>query len=254
MMKKTLGIAIALTTLLVAGCTTARSPSTAKPRPKPPVTTSTKPAPAVAAINPADFVRTIDNPWFPLKPGTVYVSKGIKDGQPTTDTFAVTTRTKLILGVTCTVVSDTLTSKGRAVEKTEDWYTQDTTGSVWYFGEATEELDAKGNVIGTAGSWQAGVNGAEPGIFMPAKPRVGQSFRQEFYKGQAEDHFAILSLSASVSVPYGSFNNTLRTKEWTPLEPDVLDSKYYVRGIGQVKEITVKGPRETSLLVGLKRG
>jgi hypothetical protein len=133
-------------------------------------------------------------------------------------------------------------------------YTQDAAGNVWYYGEATAELDGKGRVTSTEGSWQAGRDGAKPGIFMPAHPRVGQSFRQEFYKGQAEDHFQVVSLHATVNVRYTSSKHAMLTKEWTPLEPGVIDHKFYVRGIGDVSEQTVKGPTERLALVSLKRG
>jgi hypothetical protein len=204
-------------------------------------------------INPSDFVQKVDNPWFPLKPGSVYVYTGVKDARSTTDTFTVTNKTKKILGVTCTVVNDVLTSEGKQVEVTQDWYTQDKKGNVWYFGESTKELNKNGKVISTEGSWQAGVNGAQPGVFMPSNPKVGQTFRQEYLKGQAEDHFKIFSFNNLVKVPYGSFNKAMITKEWTPLEPDVIDHKYYVKGIGLVKEITVKGPEEESNLVSFRQ-
>jgi hypothetical protein len=123
---------------------------------------------------------------------------------------------------------------------------------VWYFGEATRQLDAKGHITSTEGSWQAGVRGARPGIYMAAQPHVGDSFQQEYFKGQAEDHFRVVDLHASITVPFGSFSRSaLRTEEWTPLEPDVLDNKYYVRGLGQVKEVSVRGPLEVGELVSV---
>jgi hypothetical protein len=166
----------------------------------------------------------------------------------------VTHRTKQILGVTNTVVEDKLYLDGKLGETTLDWYSQDRQGNVWYFGEDTKELDRHGKVTSTEGSWQAGVNGARPGILMPAGPSVGASYRQEYYKGHAEDHFRILDLSAPVTVPYRAFGNALLTKEWTPLEPGGFDRKYYVRGIGQVKEATAKGPQEALALVSIARG
>jgi hypothetical protein len=149
-------------------------------------------------VRPGDFVDRVDNPWFPLEPGTTYVYRGVKDGKAARDVFAVTGRTKPILGVRCAVVTDRLYLGGRLAERTTDWYAQDRKGSVWYFGEATAELDRRGKVISTEGTWQAGVHGAQPGIYMPARPTVGQSFRQEYYKGHAEDHFRIRDLNAHV--------------------------------------------------------
>jgi len=193
---------------------------------------------------PRTFVRSVDNPWFPLNPGTTFIYVGDKDGKPGRDVVKVTSRTKTIRGVRCTAVEDRLSLKGRLAERTTDWYAQDAQGNVWYFGEATAELDKSGHVTSREGSWQAGVDGAKAGIFMPAKPQVGKSFRQEYYKGQAEDHFAVLNLSASVVVPYTASAHGLLTKEWTPLEPDTLDHKLYIRRIGLVKEETIKGGDE----------
>jgi hypothetical protein len=190
------------------------------------------------------FVRGVDNPWFPLRPGTTFVYKGRKDGESGRDVVTVTTRTKRIRGVQCTAVEDRLYVSGHLAERTTDWYAQDARGNVWYFGEATAELNEAGRVTSREGSWLAGVDGARAGIFMPAHPRVGASFRQEYYKGHAEDHFTVLSVSASVVVPYTASARALRTKEWTPLEPDTLDHKVYIRGIGLVKEETIKGGDE----------
>jgi hypothetical protein len=245
-----------LAALAVAGCGSSTGSSTASPSAT--VTGGTSPSGSAIAITPApgwpaitsdDFVTTIDNPWFPLPLGTKWVSRGVKDGQPTVDTYEVTGQTKTIAGVTCSVIQDTLTTNGSVVEATWDWYAQDKQGNVWYFGEDTKEYDAQGNVKSTSGSWQTGVNGGAPGIFMPADPQVGMGGYQEYLKGEAMDQYKIISLSASVKVPYGSFAGCLETQETTALEPAVVDHKYYVKGIGQVSEATVKGGRETSQLV-----
>ena len=209
-------------------------------------------APA-AGPNPGDFVARVDNPWFPLLPGTTFVYRGVKDGKTARDVVTVTHATRTIQGVRSTAVADRLYLAGRLEERTTDWYAQDRRGNVWYFGEATAELDRAGHVTSTEGSWLAGRNGAKAGIYMTARPTVGQSRLQEYYKGHAEDHFAVVSLRARVSVPYTTSNRALLTKEWTPLEPRTLDHKYYVRGIGNVKEVTVKGPLERSELVSVHR-
>ena len=164
-----------------------------------------------------------------------------------------------VAGVPCRVVSDKVFFNGVLHERTLDYYTQDEGGNVWYFAERTAELDKNGNVTSTEGTWRTGRNGAEAGIFMEANPQKGHTFRQEFYKGHAEDQYQVLSLKAHVKVPYGDFGaNTLKqnvelTKEWTPLEPTVLDHKFYVRGIGNVKEETVRGGNELLKLVDIKR-
>jgi hypothetical protein len=212
------------------------------------------PAGAQTVPGPSQFVRTVDNPWFPLIPGSSYRYRGSKDGKPAVDVMRVTRRAKTILGIRATVVADRLYLAGKLEERTSDWYAQDRAGNVWYLGEATAELDRHGRVKTTEGSWESGVDGALPGIFMPAHPRVGQSGRQEFLKGQAEDHFRVVDLRASVSVPFVTTSRALQTREWTPLEPGVLDSKYYVRGIGTVLEQTVRGGSELSRLVSFHRG
>jgi hypothetical protein len=242
-LRHTILAAAALPLALAACGSSGKQPSTSAPSPN------------AAKIDPANFVARVDNPWFPLVPGTTYRYRGTKDGKPAIDVVTVTHRTKAIEGVRTVAVSDKLYLGGRLAEPTTDWYTQDRLGNVWYFGEDTAELNAKGKVVSREGSWQAGVDGAQPGIFMPAHPRIGQTFRQEYYKGHAEDHFTIVSLSAPVRVPWGSSRNAMRTTERTPLEPKVLDSKYYVRGIGTVQELQLKGPgHERSDLVSVKRG
>jgi hypothetical protein len=199
------------------------------------------------------FSARVDNPWFPLRPGTTYVYRGVKDGKPARDVVTVTHEQKTIMGVPCVVVHDRLYLRGRLEERTSDWYSQDKAGNVWYFGEDTAELDEHGRVTSTVGTWQAGRNGAKPGIYMPAHPKVGQTGRQEYYKNQAEDHFEVLRLRALVKVPYVTSNRALLTKEWTPLEPGVIDHKYYVRGIGTVLEQTVKGEDERNALISVTR-
>ena len=200
----------------------------------------------------AGFTAHVTNPWYPLPPGSVWVYRGIKDGEPAREVMTATHRTRTIDGAQCVVVSDLLYLKGRLEERTTDWYTQDPKGNVWYFGERTAELDARGHVKNTSGSWLAGREGAEPGIFMFTHPTVGRSARQEYYQGQAEDHFQVLRLNGSVKVPFITTRQALLTKEWTPLEPGVIDHKYYVRGVGTVLERTAKGPLERNELVSFR--
>jgi hypothetical protein len=135
------------------------------------------------------------------------------------------------MGVECVVVDDRAWEGGKLIEKTYDWFAQDNKGTVWYFGEDTKEYE-NGKVVSTKGSWEAGVDGAKPGIIMPADPKVGQSYHQEYYPGEAMDMARVLSLNESVTVPYGSFDHALETKEWTPLQPVFFEKKYYVRGVG----------------------
>jgi hypothetical protein len=207
-----------------------------------------------ATLSPSDFVRHVDNPWFPLKPGSKWHYKGAKGHTKMVDDMRVTHRTKRILGVKATVVHDVVRVHGRREEVTNDFYAQDRHRNVWYFGENTKELDRHGNVTSREGSFRAGRDGARAGVLISGHPKVGQSARQEFYKGHAEDHFKILDLNARVSVPYVTSRHALRTKEWTPLEPNVRDNKYYVRGVGSVREIAVKGPVERLRLVSVHKG
>jgi hypothetical protein len=195
------------------------------------------------------FTANVANPWFPLRPGSVYRYRGVKDGEPSKEVMTVTHRTKTIDGATCVVVSDLLYIRGKLEERTEDYYTQDAKGNVWYFGEKTAELDEHGNVKNTSGSWMAGVDGAKPGIFMFVHPRPGDSARQEYLKGEAEDHFQVVAIGVTATVPFKAFRGAMLTKEWTPLEPDVIDHKFYARGIGTVLEQTVKGGDERNELV-----
>jgi hypothetical protein len=206
------------------------------------------------AAPPRTFVERIDNPWLPFPPGATLVYRGVKDGSAARDVVRVTRRKTVVDGIRCTAVDDRLYVRGRLAERTTDWYAQDRIGNVWYFGEATAELDRSGRVTSREGSWRAGRNGARAGIVMPAHPRVGQTFRQEYFKGHAEDHFRILGVAATVRVPYTASRQALLTKEWTPLEPAVIDHKLYVRGIGLVKEETVKGGEERFVLVSVRRG
>src|SRR5262249_37840916 len=179
---------------------------------------------------PSSFSTRVDNPWFPLLRGTRWVYSGVKNGKPTRDVVTVTGQTKTIEGVPCVAVRDRLYMLGRLEERTTDWYSQDSHRNVWYFGENTAELDARGHVTSTEGTWLAGVSGARAGIYIPGHPRLGQSGLQEFLKGHAEDHFEIIGVFGTVAPPGKA--TTLLTKEWTPLEPGVIDHKMYVRGIG----------------------
>ena len=192
---------------------------------------------AAAKIDPHNFSANVTNPWFPLKRGTTLRYVGKEDGEPAVDIVKVSNRVERIAGVPCVVIEDRAYVNGRLEESTIDWYSQDRTGTVWYFGENTRTIDRNGRTKSREGSWRHGVNGAKAGIFMPPRPHVGQGFRQEYYKGHAEDHFRVVSTTGSVKVRYGSWSgNVLVTEEWTPLEPGVREHKYWVRGIGKVKE------------------
>ena len=200
-----------------------------------------------AATAPGKFVRTITNPYLPYRPGSVWVYTGVKDGQSQRDVVRVTHRTRMIMGVKTTAVSDIATHGGKVLEATTDWYAQDGQGNVWYFGEATKARSPDGT-FDTSGSWLAGVHGARPGIMMTAHPAVGDVHRQEFWRGQAEDQYWLVELGAGVTVPAGAFTDAARTIEWSRLEPRVIDEKFYVPGVGVVKELAASGPKEVAVL------
>jgi len=201
-----------------------------------------------------DASARVTNPWYPLRAGTTYVYRGVADGKPVRDVFKVTRGTHVVNGVRCAVIDDRVYQEGRLVERTTDWYAQDRSGNVWYLGERTATLNADGSVKSTEGTWQDGVDGARAGIFMPARPRVGQAFQQEYYRGHAEDRFKILSLSTHVRTPAVSSRHALLSEETSRLEPGVVDHKVYVRGIGTVREASVKGGNERLDLVSVRRG
>jgi hypothetical protein len=195
----------------------------------------------------------VSNPWMPLIGGTTYVYSGVKDKMKALDVVTVSKRTRKVDRVVTRIVHDRLFVNNKLSERTTDYYAQDKCGNVWYFGEDTAELDSRGRVIDTSGSFHAGISGAEPGVFMQAKPQLGRRFRQEWFPGQAADQFRAVSRSATATSPFGTFHNALRTEERTALEPGVLDNKYYVKGIGEVIETAVKGPVETLRLVDVLR-
>ncbi len=202
-----------------------------------------------ATIDPDDFTNPQPNPYFPLEPGTVSILRGSEDGARLLNRTTVTPWTKVIQGVTTTVVQDVLYSDGILEEKTTDWYAADNTGTVWYFGERTATYDEHGTVISTEGSWQAGVDGASAGIIMPANPRPTDAYRQESYHGHAEDQAWIVANHQVVHVPYGDVTQVVRSYEWTRLEPRVVAVKFYGPGLGIVREKDVSGGDELLELV-----
>ena len=209
----------------------------------------TGPTPRAGApvFDPNNFVTVIDNTYFPLPVGRTLVYSGIKDGQTQRDVVTVTNQTKVILGVTATVVADIADHDGAVLERTSDWYAQDKQGNVWYLGEDTVHFLANGKGD-TTGSWQAGVNGAVPGIIMEANPQIPDAYRQEFLAGQAEDTAWIVNRGGTVSVPYGKVRNVLTSLEATRLEPGAYDQKVYGPGIGIVSEQSLTGDPEVAKL------
>jgi len=205
------------------------------------------PAPYDPVIDPANFVSTIDNPYFPLVPGTTFIYEDHFGGSIMRDVFAVTHNTRVLDGVTCVEVHDSVFTDGALTEDTLDWFAQDKDGNVWYFGENTAELE-NGLITTISGTFMAGVNNDKPGIIMKAHPAVGDFYRQEFSLSNAEDYGETVSLNTSVRVPYGSFDHCLRSQETTPLEPDLLEDKFYALGVGNVLEVDEITGERTELI------
>jgi hypothetical protein len=200
-------------------------------------------------LRPTDFSLVIDNPYFPLPVGRTWVYRGTRDGQSQIDRVTVTLQTKRVAeGITARVIRDVATHTGKLLEKTFDWYAQDKHGNVWYLGEDTTAYLANGQTD-KSGSWQAGVNDAEPGIIMLADPQIPDAYRQELLKGQAEDTAWIINRGGSVSAPFRTFPRALRTLEFARIEPGVVDQKIYAPGIGIVSETALTGPQEVAQLV-----
>jgi hypothetical protein len=257
----------AVAVVLVAGCGTATvtpspsptpaatvppNPSTsatvapsAQPTPESTPAASPLPLPQgseAVALDPALFAGVaIDNPYWPLARGSHWVYSE-DDGEGNVNRVEVTVLdgAKEILGIQATVVHDVVSLDGEILEDTFDWYAQDTFGNVWYMGEDTKELE-NGKVTSTEGSWEAGVDGAQAGVIMPAEPQVGMAYRQEWYTGHAEDTAEVLSLDGSVTVPAGTYTNLLQTREHTALEPDVVEEKLYAKGVGEVAATQTAG-------------
>jgi len=200
-------------------------------------------------IDPTTFTNHVTNKYFSLVPGKTLHYRGVRDGKPTEHAFTVTRDTKVVMGVRRAVISDIVTQNQSLVEKTTDWYAQDAAGNVWYFGEDTAEYQ-NGVVTSTAGTWEAGVDKAQPGIVMPAEPRVGDAFRQEYRPGVALDQAKILSVDARVRVPAGTFSRAVITFDKNPLDPSKKERKWYAPGTGFVQAILHGGGHtETTKLV-----
>jgi hypothetical protein len=208
-------------------------------------------------LDPSEFTTRIDNPWWPMRPGSRWVYRETDpEGTKQRVVVTVTRKTKRIAnGVTARVVHDVVTEDGELVEVTDDWYAQDRCGNIWYLGEATAEYE-NGRVVSREGSFEAGGDGAEAGVIMPTKPRVGMRYRQEHYAGHAEDRAEIASRKEQVEVPYGHFGRgtVLMTRDLNPLEPRVLELKFYARGIGPVLAVGISGGSDREELLRYTRG
>lgn len=204
-------------------------------------------------LDPDDFTIRIDNPWWPMKPGTSwrYVERG--GGETGRVTTTVTHRTKRIAGVRARVVHDVARMDGQVIEDTMDWYAQDAGGSIWYLGELSRQYE-DGVLVSTAGSWTHGKDGAQAGVIVPARPRVGCSYREEYHAPDAKDRAQVLSTSEGVQGPTGYYRRTLHTANSTPVEPRALENKFYGYGVGPILELDLSPQLGTSVLVRVSGG
>jgi hypothetical protein len=219
-------------------------------------TTAASPLPQGGAhvqLDPADFSATIDNRWWPMAPGSRWVYREHEGGSSQRVEVTVTDKTKRVAaGVTARVVHDVVSENGEVKEDTFDWYAQDSAGNVWYMGEDTKEYE-NGKVSSTEGSWEAGVDGAQAGVIMPAHPKPGMAYRQEYYKGHAEDAALVLSVDERAKVPFGRFNGLVMTKDYTPLEPNAAEYKFYAAGVGPVLTTSATGGSSREELISFKQ-
>jgi hypothetical protein len=205
-------------------------------------------------IDPAEFTTEIDNPYWPMKPGSRWIYRETDaEGAVRRVVVTVTDKTKKIMGIEARVVHDQVTEDGEVSEDTFDWYAQDSEGNLWYLGEDTTEYE-NGKPKTKEGSWEAGVDGALAGIILPAHPEVGMTYREEYYKGHAEDGARIISTDALAKVPFGKFDHGLQTRNFSGIEPDVIEEKIYGEGVGILLEITVSGGSDRTELLSYEEG
>ena len=204
-------------------------------------------------IEPADFVDEIDNPYLPLAPGSRWVYEGDSDGELERIEVVVTDERRDVMGVSTVVVRDTVHVDGELVEDTFDWFAQDRDGNVWYFGEDSREFEG-GAAVNADGSWEAGIDGALPGIAMPGVPTVGFAYRQEFDAGNAEDMGEILEAGVARSIGLDTFPDVVVTRDWSPLEPEIVEEKWYARGVGAIYTTHTAGPAGTVELIEFTPG
>ena len=203
-------------------------------------------------LDPSKFTTEIDNEYWPMKPGYHWVYRELEDGELQRVDVTVMNRTKVLAGVTARVVHDRVTRQGQVIEDTRDWYAQDSDGNLWYLGEDTKEYE-NGTVKSTEGSWAYGVDGAQPGVVVPAEPKQGMKYREEYYAGHAEDAAEVLSVGSQVQVPYGRFKGAMLTRNYSSLEPTVEEMKLYAKGVGPVMELLVSGGSGRTELLSFDR-
>jgi len=241
-MLRSVVLAIAVLALTACGGSS-KSSSGSTPLPQ-----GTKPA----KLDPSNFTTEIDNPYWPMRPGSHWVYRELEDGEAQRVDVTVTDRTKVLGGITARVVHDQVTRKGQVIEDTFDWYAQDSDGNLWYLGEDTKEYE-NGKLKSTEGSWAYGVDGAQPGVVVPADPKQGMRYREEYYAGHAEDAAEVLNVGSQVQVPYGRYQDAMVTRNYSSLEPTVEEMKLYAKGVGPVMELLVSGGSGRTELLSFER-
>jgi hypothetical protein len=236
-------LTVAAIVLLTPGCGGSSKSSSSTPLPQ-----GTKPV----HLDSADFTTNIDNPYWPMRPGSHWVYREVENGEAQRVDVTVTNRTKTLDGIEARVVHDRVSRNGETLEDTYDWYAQDSDGNLWYLGEDTAEYES-GKLKTREGSWAAGLDGAEPGVVVPADPKQGMSYREEYYAGHAEDAAEVLNVDSQVQVPFGRFKNAMLTRNFSTIEPTVEEMKLYARGVGPVMELLVSGGSGRTELLTFER-
>ncbi len=251
-LKRWLPVRFIVTLTLIALLTACGSPDVSSDTSNPGAAAGLPQGAEPVDLDPADFTTEIDNMYWPMVPGTRWTYREVdNEGNVAEVVVIVTTETKEIAnGITARVVRDTVTQDGEIVEDTFDWYAQDSVGNIWYLGEDTAEFE-DGEVVSTDGSWEAGVDGALPGVVIPGSPAPGMRYRQEYYEGEAEDNGGVLSIEEMAEVPYGQFDEVLLTKDTITIEPDVLEYKLYAPGVGLVLVLDVSGSSGREELISM---
>jgi hypothetical protein len=237
-------LAVAFAVLALAACGGGGSKSSSSI----PIPQGTKPV----KLDPAKFTIDITNPYWPMRPGSHWVYREVENGETQRVDVTVTKKTKTLEGIEARVVHDRVSRNGETLEDTFDWYAQDSDGNLWYLGEDTAEYE-NGKLKTKEGSWAAGVDGAEPGIVVPAHPKQGLSYREEYYAGHAEDGAEVLSVNSQVQVPYGRFRNAMLTRNFSTIEPTVEEMKLYALGVGPVMELLISGGSGRTELLSFER-
>ncbi len=234
--RRTRAAVAVLSTAALLSTIAASAAGSSAPGPVRPSPATAQPPATIPLPPPRSFVPNVDNPFSPFLPGARWVYRGGTPRERERIVVEVLHRTKVIEGIRATIVRDTVRVNGEVIEDTFDWYGQDRRGRVWYLGEATRELE-DGKVVSTDGSWEAGVDGARAGVTMFRHPRVGRSYRQEYYAGHAEDQAEFLTLDTRVATAAGRFEHVRMTQDTTPLDPAIAELKFYARGVGVVLEL-----------------